>query len=190
MSGGDRADDRGVTLVIRRRVRPERRVAYEQRLGELLDDAPSIAGYLGADVQRPGPDDDRYVSIVRFASPSDLDAFRRSAINESFQLDVAAIADGAAVWDEHTGLEFWFDPPSGTVVAQPVRWRMAMVLGVVVYVLVLVFGAIAAAVIGSWPGPLRLAAVIAVEIVLMTYVLLPRITRALAGWIYPSADRV
>ncbi|MEM9043040.1 MAG: antibiotic biosynthesis monooxygenase, partial [Actinomycetota bacterium] len=73
MTGGERADGRGVTLVIRRRVRPERRAAYERRLGELLDDAPSIAGYLGAAVQRPGPEDDRYVRIVRFASPADLD---------------------------------------------------------------------------------------------------------------------
>lgn len=49
----------------------------------------------------------------------------------------------------------------------------------------LVFGAIAAAVIPDWPFPLRLVAVIAVEITLMTYVLLPFLTRRLARWIYP-----
>ena len=56
--------------------------------------------------------------------------------------------------------------------------------------LVLVFGALATSLLGGVPFPLRLAIVIAVEIVLMTYVLLPRITAALAGWIYPTRRQV
>ncbi len=178
----------GVTTVITRRVRPGRGAAYEERLAALLDDAAGIDGYLGSDVQRPAADEGAtdYVSVVRFATPEQLHAFERSDLNAAFQRDIAPHVEGDAVWDTHTGLEFWFDPPPGTVVPQPVRWRMALVLGVVVYVLVLVFGAVAVRILGDWPGPLRLAAVIAVEIVLMTYLILPRITRALAGWIYPT----
>lgn len=40
---------------------------------------------------------------------------------------------------------------------------------------------------GGWPTPLRLAIVIAVEITLMTYLILPRLTRRLARWIYPRS---
>lgn len=47
----------------------------------------------------------------------------------------------------------------------------------------LVFGALAGAVIGGWPAPLRLAAVIGAEIALMTYVLLPWLTRRLLPWL-------
>ena len=83
----------------------------------------------------------------------------------------------------------WFDPPAGTTVPQPIRWRMAVVLGVVVYVLVLAFGAVASALLGDLAFPLRLAIVIAVEITLMTYVILPRVTRYLASWIYPTSTR-
>ena len=64
---------------------------------------------------------------------------------------------------------------------------MALVLGTVVYVLVLVFGTIASNTIGTLPPPLRLAIVIAIEITLMTYLILPWLTRRLAGWIYPES---
>jgi antibiotic biosynthesis monooxygenase (ABM) superfamily enzyme len=63
---------------------------------------------------------------------------------------------------------------------------MALLLGTVVYVLVLIFGTIAAATLGDIPPPIRLAIVIATEITLMTYVLLPYLTRRLARWIYPT----
>jgi uncharacterized protein len=62
---------------------------------------------------------------------------------------------------------------------------MALVLGAVVYLLVLIFGAIAKILLAGVPGPLRLALVITVEITLMTYLLLPWLTRRLARWIYP-----
>ena len=91
------------------------------------------------------------------------------------------------VWETTTGLEWWFSAPPGTVVAQPIRWRMAVVIGALVYLMVLVFGTIAAALLDSWPFPLRLLVVIAVEIALMTYVLLPWLTKRLARWIFPQA---
>ena len=110
-------------------------------------------------------------------------------MNARYQREAATIVDADAVWNTHTGLELWFAPPPGTVVPQPVRWRMALLLGLVVYVLVLVFGAIAGAVLGDLAFPLRLAIVIAIEITLMTYVLLPWLTRRLARWIYPTGTK-
>ena len=93
--------------------------------------------------------------------------------------------EGDPLWDTYTGLELWFTPPPGTVAPRPIRWRMALVLGVVVYLLVLVFGAVAELLIGDVPTALRLAVVIAVEIALMTYLILPFLTRRLASWIFP-----
>ena len=58
---------------------------------------------------------------------------------------------------------------------------------VVVYGLVLSIGQLVAAVLASAPGPVRLLVTIVIEVFLMTYVLMPRLTRALARWIYPKA---
>ena len=98
--------------------------------------------------------------MFRFATLEHLEAFQRSDLFHQSQAEAATIVDSDPVWDTHTGFELWFSPPPGTVVAQPVRWRMALLIGTVVYVLVLVFGVLATAFIGGWPSPLRLAIVI------------------------------
>lgn len=176
-----------VTTVVRRRVRPDRRDAYEARLRRLLADAAAAPGYLGAEVHPPAPGAAaEYTSVFRFATLDELAAFERSDLRMRFLADIAELVEADALWDRHTGHEFWFSPPAGTVVAQPVRWRMAVVVGSVVYLLVLVLGSIAAALMDGWPVPLRLLVVIAVEITLMTYVLLPWLTRRLARWIFPN----
>ena len=56
----------------------------------------------------------------------------------------------------------------------------------VVYGLVLSIGTLVAQVLSTAPMPLRLLVTITIEVFLMTYVLMPRLTRALARWIYPS----
>lgn len=177
-----------VTTVATRRVRTARRDDYEVWLHRLLADAANLDGFVGADIHPPpaAADPAIYTSVFRFDTVEQLQSFERSDLRRRYLDEVIDLVEADAVWDTHTGLEMWFTPPPGTVVAQPIRWRMALLLGTVVYLLVLVFGAIASALIGDWPQPLRLAAVIAVEITLMTYLLLPWLTRHLARWIYPT----
>lgn len=73
------------------------------------------------------------------------------------------------------------------------RWRPRAVAAAGVYVtggnvLVLSIGTAAAVLLGnSVPVPLRLLGVIVVEVFLMTYVVMPKLTRWLSAWIYPSA---
>ena len=63
----------------------------------------------------------------------------------------------------------------------------ALVMIAVVYGLVLSIGQLVALAAGSLPAQLRLLLTITLEVFLMTYVLMPRLTRWLAWWIYPSA---
>ncbi len=178
-----------VTTVVERHVKADRIDDYEDWLRRLLADAADLPGYLGADIHRPatGSTAPTFTSVFRFASLDDLRAFETSDLRRRYLDEVVDLVEADPIWSTQTGLELWFAAPPGTVVPQPVRWRMALLLGTVVYVLVLIFGAVAAAVIPEWPFPLRLVAVIAVEITLMTYVLLPFLTRRLARWIYPRS---
>lgn len=180
-----------VTTVVTRRVKADRHDDYERSLRQLLADVEHLDGYLGADIHPPATSGDPiYTSVFRFASLEQRNDFQAGEINRRFLETIDPLVDSDPVWATHTGLEMWFAPPPGTVVPQPVRWRMALLLGTVVYVLVLVLGRIAAALIGDWPTPLRLAVVIAIEIILMTYLILPRLTHGLARWIYPRSITV
>jgi len=177
----------GVTAVVTRRVKPGHEAAYEAALARLQADGAGFDGYLGATTQRPAPGaaEPVYTSVIRFAGVAQWRAFERSERRAAFAAEVAPHVQADAVWDEHTGLEFWFSPPAGTVVAQPVRWRMALVMVVVVYALVAVIGGAVAALLPAVPAALRLLLTIALEVALLTWWLMPRLTRWLAPWIYP-----
>ncbi len=177
-----------VTTIVTRHVKPERREDYEAWLRRLLADAESLPGFVGADIHPPAAraTPATYTSVFRFETLEDLRRFEASDLRQRHLAQVVDLVEADAIWNTHTGLEMWFSPPPGTVVPQPVRWRMALLLGTVVYLLVLGFGAVATKLLGSWPFPLRLIAVIAVEITLMTYLILPWLTRRLARWIYPT----
>jgi antibiotic biosynthesis monooxygenase (ABM) superfamily enzyme len=64
---------------------------------------------------------------------------------------------------------------------------MALVMIAVVFGLVLSIGQLVGMVAVEVPSYIRLFVTISIEIFLMTYVLMPRITRLLAKWIYPTS---
>jgi uncharacterized protein len=187
-------DGRGaepVTVIIRRRVKPGREADYERWLQALQAEARTLDGYLGVTTQRPAPGGPReYVSAVRFASLAQLQAFERSELRLRHLARVVPMVEGDAAWERLTGLEFWFSPPPGTVVPQPSRPRMAVVMVAMVFTLVLVIGSAVDAAFAllpfAAPYPLRLLVTITIEVVLMTWWLMPLVTRRLAPWIYPT----
>jgi hypothetical protein len=180
-----------VTFIVTRRVKAGRTADYEAWLQRLQHDARDLPGYLGVTTQRPAPGaPPEYVSVLRFDSLASLRAFERSELRARALAEVSDFVEGDAVWQTLTGLEFWFSAPPGTVVPQPSRPRMALVMVVIVFTLVLVIGSVVNAVLGllpfETPYPLRLLVTIAIEVVLMTWWLMPLVTRRLARWIYPQ----
>jgi antibiotic biosynthesis monooxygenase (ABM) superfamily enzyme len=189
--GRSTIDDGAVTVVVTRRVKPGRAADYEAWLAGLQAEARSLPGYLGVTTHRPaanGPPD--YTSVIRFDSLQHLQDFESSELRARALQQVADFVEGDATWQRLTGLEFWFTPPPGTVVPQPSRERMALLLIGVVFVLVLSIGSVVTALAARLPFgvpyPLRLLVTIAIEVAVMTYWLMPRLTRHLARWIYPS----
>jgi antibiotic biosynthesis monooxygenase (ABM) superfamily enzyme len=179
-----------VTVVVTRRVKPGREAAYEAWLERLIREASVLPGYLGTNVQRPAATGPReYTSVFRFDSVEHLRAFEDSDVRRRALAQVIDFVEADAVWNKLTGLELWFTAPAGTVMPQPIRFRMALVMIVVVYGLVLSIGTLVALVLSAAPMPLRLLATITIEVFFMTYVLMPRLTRWLARWIYPSNKR-
>jgi antibiotic biosynthesis monooxygenase (ABM) superfamily enzyme len=190
-SGGasDMSDSEPVTVVVSRRVKAGREAAYEAWLERLIRDASAMGGYLGAKVERPRAGEPSvYTSVFRFDGVDTLRAFETSDLRRRALAEVSDLVEADAIWSRLTGLELWFSPPPGTVVPQPTRWRMAIVMIVVVYGLVLSIGQVVATLLASAPAPARLLVTIVIEVFLMTYVLMPRLTRWLAKWIYPRKE--
>lgn len=175
-----------VTVVIRRTIKPGFETAYEDWLNRLTVEAKSLEGYMGAEFHRPLNGSSLYTSVVRFKDIAALEAFEDSDMRARFLVEVAPLVQSDAIWDRMTGLELWFEPPSGTQVPQPSPHRMTLVLIAVVFCLVLALSVSLEPVIGHWPRAPNLLLTVTLQVGLMTYIIMPRLTRVLARWIYPT----
>jgi antibiotic biosynthesis monooxygenase (ABM) superfamily enzyme len=172
-------------VVVTRRVKSGYESQYENWLKRLLEEAKSMKGYIGAVVQKPAPGTAEYTSVFRFDNVENLRKFEESEIRTRYLREVVDYVEADAIWKKFSGLEFWFSPPSGTLVPQPSRFRMALVMIVVVYGLVISIGQLVAMLVGDViPSYVRLFITISIEIFLMTFILMPRLTKLLAKWIY------
>jgi antibiotic biosynthesis monooxygenase (ABM) superfamily enzyme len=176
-----------VTVVVRRKVKPGFEAAYEAWLKRLTEGvAREFPGYLGAEFHRPADASGVYRSVFRFSDPVALERFESSEFRDRMLAEAAPFFAADAAWERMTGLEFWFDPPPGTKVPQPSPHRMALVLTAVVFVLVLVLNLTLGPLMAGWPLALRLLVLVAIQVCLMTYVIMPRLTPRIARFIYPK----
>lgn len=176
-----------VTIIVRRKVRPGREKDYEVWLERLTRGAAEkFEGYLGAEFHRPLSAGGEYRSVFRFDSLELLEAFERSDFRQAMLAEASDLFAADAAWERMTGLEFWFDPPPGTRVPQPSPHRMALVLIAVVFVLVLLLNLTLGAPMTGWPLALRVLFTVTIQVALMTYVIMPRLTPLIARFIYPE----
>ncbi len=178
-----------VTVIVRRRVKPGCEADYEAWLARLTDGAArGFQGYLGAEFHRPAQKGGEYRSVFRFDGVEALESFERSDFRTRMMAEGEHLFAADATWERMTGLEFWFDPPPGTRVPQPSPHRMALVLIAVVFTLVLALNLVFGPLMTSWPLPLRVLITVVIQVVLMTYVIMPRLTPLIARFIYPSSQ--
>lgn len=175
-----------VTILVRRKVVPGREADYEDWLARLTEGVASqFPGYLGTEFHRPGADG-AYRSVFRFDSIEHLEAFERSGFRSQMLVEAEPLFAASAAWERMTGLEFWFDPPAGIKVPQPSPHRMALVLIAVVFCLVLMLNLVLGPFMTGWPLAFRILATVTIQVGLMTYVIMPRLTPLIARFIYPK----
>ena len=148
--------------------------------------AQPFPGHLGADIIRPPRGSSAYTVILRFDTLEHLQGWlgsetRRRLIEEVEPL----LVEGDRVEIE-TGLEFWFTPPAGRSYPKP--YKQFLVSLPAIFPLALVVPWILRPLFRSVPVlgmPILSTFLIAAIIVgLMTYVIMPRYTRLVAGWLY------
>ena len=175
-----------VTLVVARRVLPGREADYERQLRVLQQQVHGTEGYLGTEVVHNGAARE-YVSIVRFDSLSNLRAWEASGQRQRWQVALDGIVAGDATVRHAEGLEFWFESPQPSVRA-PSRNKMALVLVVVVMALSMVLVPLVAYFVGDAPRVIRVTIGAILQVLLLNYVIMPRVTRVLAFWLFPSTQ--
>jgi antibiotic biosynthesis monooxygenase (ABM) superfamily enzyme len=174
-----------VTVSISRKVVPGRETDYENWLHGVIAAASDFPGHLGVSILRPsGRTDGRYVLIYRFDSWEHCQRWETSDTRASWVEKLGGLVVGEADSKRVTGLEAWFDLPEIPVQQHAPRWKMAIVLIAVVFVLVYPLQLGILPVTESWPHWTRTLLIATIQVLLMTYLVMPRVTRALRAWLF------
>jgi antibiotic biosynthesis monooxygenase (ABM) superfamily enzyme len=88
-----------------------------------------------------------------------------------------------------TGLETWFVLPGERAIVPPSRWKMLLVTLMGAYPLVVLYSAFVLPLVEGWPLLVRATVLPIVLLSLMTYVIMPQLSRLLGGWLYPHQTR-
>jgi antibiotic biosynthesis monooxygenase (ABM) superfamily enzyme len=175
-----------VTATVTRRVKPEHEAAYEEFLAGIGGAARAFPGYLGEEVFRPaGGPGGEYRIVYRFDSPAHLRAWLDSPERAAWLARAEPHAAGPLRARYLTGLEGWFTLPAEPG-APPPPYKMAILTWVTIFPLITLVVLVSAPLIGSWPLVPRLAVTTLVTVSVMTWVVMPRVTRLLRRWLYPG----
>mgnify|MGYP001271024077 CR=1 FL=1 len=182
----DNAEDPPVTVMVIRPVAPERRPAFEELLTTVMAQSRQAEGHLGVEVYRPTGDERDYRIVFRFDQQSRMEAWRSHSQTQGLlsQLD-AYTEGGAAQMSVYTGLETWFTLPVAPGRPPPPRWKMALLTWVGLFPTVLLVVFVTSPLQPYLPYPVPYAIVTSTAVVLMTWVVMPRVTRLFARFLWP-----
>jgi uncharacterized protein len=178
-----------VTATVTRRVKPGHEAAYEQFLAGISGAAKAFPGYLGEEVFRPaGGEGGEYRIVYRFDSPAHLRAWLDSTERAAWLARAEPHVASPMRTQYLTGLEGWFTLPTQPG-APPPAYKMAVLTWVTIFPLITLVVVVSAPLIGHLPLVPRLAVTTLVTVSLMTWVVMPRVTRLLHRWLYPGRRR-
>jgi antibiotic biosynthesis monooxygenase (ABM) superfamily enzyme len=172
-----------VTVTVARVVRPDQRVAFERWADDVLRVASGFPGNLGASLLHPGPDSSEYHLVYRFVDDASLAAWERSSERRSALAHVEDMVDDER-YARVDGLESFFTRP-----ARPgPRWRMTVLTIAAVFAITSVMQQFVMPHLAGWPLEVRLLLSAVVVVTALGHVVMPALTRVLAGWLHPTRD--
>ena len=198
-----------ITVAIERRIDPSRTVEATSWMQAGTDLATGFAGFLGSGWVRAGEGSDLWYMLYRFRDIPTLEAWEQSP-QRSWWLDSGRAFASEVRIERRTGIEGWFDAPFATHVetrhaapdaatstgpiqqpipAAPPRWKQAVAIWLGFFPTNLLASWLLGFVPGftEWPLILRVLLATLLLTPVMTYAVLPWVTRMLRPWLQRSA---
>lgn len=172
-----------VIRIARRRARPGKEAAYEAAVGEMFAAMRAFKGYIGADLIAPEEKGGEYQVVVRFASEADLQVWDQSSARAAAHQRLREVAEGEPEFRRLSGLEAWFAPAVVPASMHPPRFKMAVVTWLGIFPTVSLFLWLVAPFLQPLPFLLRTALLTMLIVATMTWLVMPRLTRLLRGWL-------
>ena len=190
-----------ITVIVTRTAKRGKIKDFEDWMDGIVHESLKFEGHLGVDVIRPVEQSKpEYVIIFRFNTLDNLLKWERSQVRKEWLEKSKDVVEGEDKVQKLIGLEFWFTPSSahrteheannneasGRPVNIPPRYKMAIVTAGIIFVLLNTLSPRIEQL--TAPLPLVLSSLLGVIIMvfLMTYLIMPSVTRLLKPWLYKS----
>jgi antibiotic biosynthesis monooxygenase (ABM) superfamily enzyme len=188
-----------VTVIVRRIAKKDKIKEFEEWLSGISKEVSRQEGSMGIDIIKPTPNisnksKPEYVIIFRFNTYENLDKWEKSPIRHEWLQKGRKLAESDYDVQKITGLEFWFTPyfkdeSSPMIPLQPPpRYKMVIVTIPVISILLmtLVPQIHFLTEMLSIPFPIRLVIALTITVLLMTYVIMPLLTKLLKPWLFKT----
>jgi antibiotic biosynthesis monooxygenase (ABM) superfamily enzyme len=175
-----------VTTTVTRRVKPGHEAAYEEFLEGIIGAASRSPGHLGVEVFRPARPGGEYRIVYRFDSATHLRRWLDSDEHAAWLERAEPHVIGPMRQTFVTGLESWFTLPGQAGRPPPPPYKMALLTWITIFPLITGIVVVTGPLLKDLPVVLRLGITTAIAVPLMTWVVMPRVTRLLRGWLYPQ----
>jgi uncharacterized protein len=188
-------DSLPVTVIVKRIVKKNKIKEFEEWLSGINREVSRQNGSMGIDIIRPTDKESKpeYVIIFRFDNYVNLTKWENSSIRNEWLKKGRELVQTDPDVQKLTGLEFWFTPyPKRNLHSMPLdsprRYKMVIVTIPVIALLLLTLVP-QIHFIGeslSIPYSIRFVIAIAIMVLLMTYFIMPLLTKVLRPWLFNS----
>lgn len=169
-----------VKVVFEWRVRPGSVEPFTRWIEQLVTEAAATPGYQGSSVFSTH---EHWLVLLRFATGDDLERWQGSARTAEHLAAGERFARAGQRAQHRSGLETWFTLPGTAGAAPPPRWKMALVTWCALLPQVLLLGEVMPS---ATPPLVRTLLGTLIPVALLTWVVMPALTRLLAAWLYPE----
>lgn len=178
--------NQSVSVVVDRTVLPGRINEFEGYLKSIIAAASKFSGHLGADVINP-EGGNRYILVFRFASQAELDLWSNSEQRNYWVNKINQVIEKPTELLTISGMETWFYLPKTEKFVPPPKYKMALVTYLAIAPTIMVFNWLFAGVFSAIPQPFTIFVTAPFIVLLMTYLVMPLMTRLLRKFLFPAA---
>ena len=192
-------DSKPVTVIVKRIAKKGKIKEFEEWLSGISKEVSRQEGNMGIDIIRPSPSGSsksksEYIVIFRFNNYDNLAKWEKSPIRNEWLQKGRKLVEADSDVQKMTGLEFWFTPffkdeSSPMIPLQPPpRYKMVIVTIPVISILLLTLVPQIHFLTEmlSIPFPIRLVIALTITVLLMTYVIMPLLTKLLKPWLFKT----
>ena len=178
-----------MTTVFTWRIAPGKEEDFEKWAQSGVELAAGFPGHQGVAWLRPQGSNRLYHGVLRFESPERMQEWMDLPERIEWIGRARGIADEVTEHRQQTtGMESWFQLP-GTQVKAPPRWKMTLVTALGAYPVALLINMLLVPRAQTLPVGLRAAIFPLLMAPLLTYVIMPWLSRLLRRWLYADTPR-